>query len=315
MTTHQQSRAAFLRTAGAAVAAPFAVPAIVRAQAPVTLQIGAGDIEAHAEAYYARENGFFAQNGIAADIQTMRNGASIASAVSGGSLQIGVSSVLQLAEGRGQGLPFVIVTPGALHDGRVTHTTNLVVAPNSPISSAAQLNGKIVAVSTLNGLDQIIDMALIDEAGGNSSTVKFVEVPPNSAADAVLRGRVDAAQLDEPQLSAAGTTVKRLGDGEDAIATRFVTTGWFATDAWLGANKDLARRFSAAIFAAGAWAMKNPVPAAEILQKVLASKVSRASQVFAAGRVIAEEAPLLVTAVRYKVAAPVRVGQLFWDGK
>jgi NitT/TauT family transport system substrate-binding protein len=312
----KQSRTGFLRNAvGATAVATLGFPAIVRAQTRITLNIGAGNIEGHAQGYYARAQGFFEQNGIDAQIQTLRNGASIASAVSGGELQVGVSSVLQLAEGRGKGLPFNIITPGALHDGRVAHTTNLCVAPNSPISSAAQLNGKVIAVSTLNGLDQIIDMALIDKAGGDSKTVKFLEVPPNAAAEAVLRGRVDAAQLDEPQLSAAGTTVKRLGDGEDAIAERFVTTGWFTTDSWLNGNKDAARRFSNAIFQAGAWAMKNPEAAAQVLQKVLSLTISRGTQVFASARVPSEEGPLLTTAVRYKLAAPVNVSQLFWDGR
>jgi NitT/TauT family transport system substrate-binding protein len=316
MSSSGHTRRRFLGAAASAAAVPFGFPAVLRAQTPIVLRIGAGDIEAHAEAYYARANGFFAQNGIDAQIETLRNGASIASAVSGGDLQIGVSSVLQLAAGRAQGLPFVIITPGAVHDGHVAHTTNLVVAPSSPIANASQLDGKVIAVNTLNGLDQIIDLALIDKSGGNSSKVKFVEVPPNAAAEAVLRGRVDAAQLDEPQLSGAGTSVKRLGDGEDAIAMRFVTTGWFTTEPWFTANKEAARRFSAAIFAAGAWAMKNPEAAAQVLQKVLGSTLTRGTQVFATGRVPAEMSPMLATAVHYKVVvAPVKVSELFWDGR
>jgi len=279
------------------------------------LHVGAGNIDAHAEEYYARAQGLFQHNGLNVEIQKLRNGAAIASAVAGGSLQIGVSSVLQLAAGRGRGLPFVIIAPGALHDGRSVHTTNLVVAPNSPISKPADLNGKVVAVNTLNGLDQIIVDALVDKNGGNSSTVKYIEVPPAAAADAMLQGRVDAAQLEEPELSGAGTSVKRLGDGEDAIAERFVTTGWFTTDAWLNANKDLARRFSAAIFEAGAWAMKNPDSAGTVLQKALGSRLTRGTQIFASDRVTAEMAPLLATAVKYKVAATISTGDLFWDGR
>jgi NitT/TauT family transport system substrate-binding protein len=313
MPPSTSTRSTFLASAVAVASIGF--PAIARAQSATMLHVGAGNIEAHAEAYYARAQGLFQQNGLNVDIQTLRNGAAIASAVAGGSLQIGVSSVLQLAAGRGRGLPFVIIAPGALHDGRSVHTTNLVVAPNSPISKPADLNGKVVAVNTLNGLDQIIVDALVDKNGGNSSTVKYIEVPPAAAADAMLQGRVDAAQLEEPELSGAGTSVKRLGDGEDAIAERFVTTGWFTTDAWLNANKDLARRFSAAIFEAGAWAMKNPDSAGTVLQKALGSRLTRGTQIFASDRVTAEMAPLLATAVKYKVAATISTGDLFWDGR
>ncbi len=307
------TRAAWLSSCGAAALAASA-PQIVRAQTRPSIRVGCGNIESHAEAYYARANGFFAQNGIDVDIQNLRNGAAIAAAVSGGDLQIGVSSILQLAEARGAGVPFVIIVPGGLHDGRIAHTANLVVAPGGPIAKPSDLNGKIIAVNTLNGLDQIIADALIDKNGGDSTTVKYVEVPP-AAAESVIAGRVSAAQLEEPELSGAGTRVRRLGDGEDAIGPRFATTGWFTTDDWLAKNKDTVRRFSAAIFAAGAWAMQNPEKAGAVLHDALGLTQARGTQTFATTRNAGELSPLLNTAVRYKVAPPVSAGQLFWDGK
>lgn len=297
---------------GATAAVGF--PAIAVAQSK-PIRVGAGSIEAHAQAYYARANGFFTQNGLDVEVQTLRNGAAIAAAVIGGDLQLGVSSVLQLASGRGHNVPLVIVAPGAIHDGHVTHTTNLVVAPNSPILKPSDLNGKTIAVSTLGGLDQIIACALVDKHGGDWTSLKFVEIAPAAATEAMLIGRVAAAQLEEPELSGAGDRVRRLGDGEDAIGPRFVTTGWFGTNNWLDANKDVARRYSAAMFAAGAWAMANPEAAGAVLQKALGLKQTRASQVYATGRSIRELSPLLTTAVKYKLAPPVSSADLFWDGK
>ena len=109
--------------------------------------------------------------------------------------------------------------------------------------------------------------------------------------------------------------MRRLGDGEDAIAPRFVTTGWFTTVDWLAANKDTARRFSAATFAAGNWAMQNPAQAGSVLQKALGLTQTRGTQLFATGRNIRELSPLLTTAVKYKVASPVVPADLFWDGR
>ncbi len=145
--------------------------------------------------------------------------------------------------------------------------------------------------------------------------MKYVEVPPAAAADTVVAGRVAAAQLEEPELSGAGTRVRRLGDGEDAIGPRFATTGWFTTDDWLAKNKDVARRFAAAIFAAGAWAMQNPEKAGGVLHDALGLTQARGTQTFAVARNAGELTPLLTTAVKYKVAKPVSAGQLFWDGK
>lgn len=314
----RSTRAHWLMSSGAFAlfaAGGWGATGIATAQTKTPLRVGAGNIESHAEAYYARANGFFVQNGLDVDVQSLRNGAAIAAAVTGGDLQIGISSILQLAEARGRGIPLIVIAPGALHDGRIAHTTNLVVGPNSPITKASELNGKVVAVSTLNGLDQIIVDALVDKNGGNSSTLKFVEIPPAAAADAVLLGRVAAAQLAEPELSAAGDRVRRLGDGEDAIAPRFVTSGWFTTIDWLANNKDVARRFATSIFAAGAWAMQNSEKAGEVLQKTLGFADKRATQTYATSRDIRELSPLLTTAVKYKVAAPISSSDLFWDGK
>jgi NitT/TauT family transport system substrate-binding protein len=289
-----------------------AVPA--KGQSRQTLRIGAGGIESHAEGYYALENGFFRRHGLDVEVRPMRNGSAIAAAVAAGDLQIGVSSILQLTQARSKNFPFIIITPGAVHDGRVVHTTNLVVAPDSKIASAKDLNGKVVAVSTLNGLDQLISQALIDKSGGDSSTVKFIEISPAAATEALLQGRVDAAQLEEPELSAAASRVRRLGDGEDSIAPRFVTTGWFTTNEWLANNRDAARQFSAAIFEAGTWAMQNPERAGTVLQKALRLTQARATQIFATKRDARELEPLIAAAVKYKLAGSISAADLVWNG-
>ncbi len=106
-----------------------------------------------------------------------------------------------------------------------------------------------------------------------------------------------------------------MGDGEDAIGPRFATTGWFTTDDWLAKNKDVVRRFSAAILAAGTWAMQNPEKAGAVLHDALGLTQARGTQTFATARNAAELSPLLNVAVKYKVAPPVNAAQLFWDGK
>lgn len=309
------SRAQWITSAAFATLSNLGPSLPVRAQGNQVITIGAGSIEAHAEAYYAADQGLFRKNGLNADVQTMRSGAAIAAAVAGGDLQVGISSVLQLAEARCRDLPFVIITPGAVHDGKLAHTTNLVVAPNSGIANAKDLNGKVVAVNTLNGLDQLIVEALIDQSGGNSSTVQFVEVVPSAAAEAVLRGRVAAAQLEEPELSAARPRVRLLGDGEDALATRFVTTGWFTTASWLAENKDAARRFSAAIFGAGAWAMQHREQAGAVLRKVLGLRAPRALQNYATRRDPKELEPLIAASAKYKLTCTLAGSELVWDGR
>ena len=271
------------------------------AQTPDTLKIGVGQIESHAEGYYALDGGFFAKRGLNVDVQSLRNGATIAAAVASGELQAGCSTVLQLAQARGRGLPFVIVAAGALHDSRFGHTAGLMVAASSRFTAPKDLNGKVIALSTLNGLDQLETSMLIDKDGGDSSTLKFVELSERIMADALEQGRVDGASMEEPELSAGGTGIRSVGDGMSAISKRFISTVYFTTADWLAANPGIARRFADAIFAAGAWAMANPDAAALVLQKRMGVTM-RATSRFATRNDLNDLAPLARAAVQYKFA-------------
>jgi len=82
------NRATLLAALGAA-----ALPVPARAQT-AALAVGAGLIEPQAQAYYARANGFFKSHGLDVNVVTSANGAATTAAVAGGSLQIGITSVL-----------------------------------------------------------------------------------------------------------------------------------------------------------------------------------------------------------------------------
>jgi ABC-type nitrate/sulfonate/bicarbonate transport system substrate-binding protein len=279
------------------------------------IKVGAGLIEQQAEAYYARELGLFEKHGLTVQVQTLRSGAAIAAAVAGGELQVGVSNVVQLAQAHQRGLPFVVIALGAIHDSRYS-TSGLCVAAASPITSPRELGGKTVAVATLNGLDQLAASVLIDKSGGDSSTVKFIEFTPAAAVEAIAQGKIDAANLEDPELSAGieAKKIKKIGDGEDAIGKRWVGTAWFTTAAWLGKNKDAARRFAAAIYEAGAWAMSNPERAAAILQKSLGMKEARAENRFATKTNLVELQTVLDVAARYKYVPQTSAVVLLWNG-
>ncbi len=307
------SRAAWLAFGGASVAGAALRPAF--AQTPAVLHLGVGLIESHAEGYYALARGFFAQRGLDVDIKQLRNGATIAAAVAGGDLQIGCSTVLQLAQARGHGFPFVIIAAGAVHDARFAHTVGLAVAAGSRIANPRELNGKTIAASTLNGLDQLVTSVLVDKSGGDSTTLHFVELSPRAMVDALEQGRIDAASMEEPELSAAGSRIRSLGDGEDAIASRFVTTAYFTTGGWLANNKAVARRFADAIFAGGAWATANPEGAAPVLAKAMGTAEAHPTQRYATRNDTNELQALAKAAVQYHFAAPLQMEDLVWDGR
>jgi NitT/TauT family transport system substrate-binding protein len=245
----RSTRAMWLASGTSAVALA-AIPLGGRAQSGAPLQVGAGLIEPQAQAYYARANGFFKQHGLDVDVVTSANGAATTAAVAGGTLQVGITSVLGLAQAVGRGLPFATFAPGGIHDSRYP-ASGLLVLPDAKIATAKDLSGKIVAVSTLKGLDQLVVSALIDKLGGDVGSVKFVELRPTEGLAALQSGRIDAVNLEDPEFTAARGSARVLGDAEDAVGNIFVETTWFATRDWIAKNVDIATRSSPPEF--GRW--------------------------------------------------------------
>jgi NitT/TauT family transport system substrate-binding protein len=123
------------------------------------------------------------------------------------------------------------------------------VAKNSPLKTAKDLEGKTVAVNTLNNIVHLMAMAWIDKNGGSSSKVKFVEVPFPQMAATLSAGKVDAISVHEPFATAAvekdGARVLAQPWGD--VLPKFLIASWFASEKWLAKNKETGQAFVRAI--------------------------------------------------------------------
>jgi NitT/TauT family transport system substrate-binding protein len=276
-----------------------------------TIVVGTAGKETDAQVYYAQDTGIFKKHGLTVDIQTLANGAAVASAVASGALQIGNSNVLSVAVARQKGLPFVIFAPGALYTSTIP-TTALAVAPNGPIRSAKDLNGQILAGVSLGGLDQLSLESWLDKNGGDSKSAKYVELPPAQMVAALQRGTIAAASLPDPALNSAVNdgSVRIIGNNYDSVAPSFLITAWFATSDWIAKNPDLAKRFSDAMAETADWANTNHDKAAEILLKY--TKIdSRTSHVrFAHTLSTATIQPVLDAGARYNLIGKANASEL-----
>ena len=112
-------------------------------------------IDAGAEVYYAKDMGFFTKAGIDVDIQPAANGGASAAAVAGNAVDIGYSDMVSIASARRtQACRSSSSRRPAMHESAAP-TNLLMVAANSPIHTAKDLDGKIVAGSglgTISGL-------------------------------------------------------------------------------------------------------------------------------------------------------------------
>jgi NitT/TauT family transport system substrate-binding protein len=275
-----------------------------RAQTAPVLHIATTPIDVGAEVLYANDMGFFKAHGLTVDIQFIDNGSAIASAVASGAIDIAQGNVVTLATAHDKGLPFVVVAPAALYSSSAP-TSALIVAKNSPIKTAKDLTGKTIGITGVKNITQLATMQWLDQNGGDSSSVKFIELKFSEMAPAAVAGRIDAGVTAEPDLTNAVTSgdVRILTPVYTAIAPTFIIGAWFATADWAKAHPGLIARYVAAITEAGAWANKNQTASAKILEKYtkIESKPGMKRVTFPDTPSLALMQPVIDLTARYKV--------------
>jgi NitT/TauT family transport system substrate-binding protein len=240
------------------------------AQTQTTVRIATIPIEPGAEVYFAKDRGFFTKAGLDAEIQPMQGGSAIAAALVSGAIDIGFLAIDALAAIHRKGVQLVALAPGTEYlSPYTTQNAALLVPANSPVQKAPDLNGKTVAVISLNSLTHTAVRTWMDKNGGDASTVKFVELPSSAMATALGANRVDAAEVAEPFIGEARKAGRVLAYGFDSIAKRFITTGWCCTPQWASDHAPLANRFAAAMRETAAWANANPQESGAILATAL----------------------------------------------
>jgi NitT/TauT family transport system substrate-binding protein len=196
----------------------------------------------------------------------MTNGPATASAVSGGSLEIGTAAVLTIANAHERGIPFVLVAPGAAYSSKQP-TGSLIAMQNSPLRSAKDLAGKTVGVTSIKGVSEMATWAWLDKNGISPDAVKFIEIPYADMGPALSAGRVDAVVAEEPTESVLLANGGRVvGHPNDAIGAEWLGGGWFCLLDYANAHPDIVRKFADAIAEAGAWANKNHDASAKVLE-------------------------------------------------
>jgi len=237
-----------------------------------TLRVGLKPTDSDAQIVFAEELGYFEEAGLTVEAEQISGGAAIASAVASGSLDIGSANVTSVATAYDEGLHFVNIAPGSVYDNNGPISQALMVANGSPIRSAADLNGRTVAVNGLNNITDVAVKGWADENGGDSNTLEFVEFPFPEMPGAVEQGRVDAAMMLEPGLTQAlQTCCEVLGLGYDGIADKFMTSGWITTKEWAEQNPEMVDEFAEVMRKTAQWANdeQNHERSAEILQEYL----------------------------------------------
>jgi NitT/TauT family transport system substrate-binding protein len=225
------------------------------AQAPAVIRVGGNADDGITPLLYAMQNGSFRTAGVDIQLAASASGAAVAAAIAGGSLDIAKASMMALISAHARGINFKVVLGNTIFSSGAP-TTELCVLKGGPIQNAGDLTGKTIGVISLGALDMLGTQALIDQRGGNSAAVRYVEMPQGSMLDALERGRIDVATLSNPLLAdaMAGGKIAVWGIPFSGISNRLMISAWFCSDDYAQRNADTVKKFAVVIRSAQAYA-------------------------------------------------------------
>src|SRR5215216_2762114 len=197
--------------------------------------------------YLGKEKGFFSKRGIDLTLETGQGGAAIVPGVVSGQFQFGFSNVTSLLIAQSRGLPLKVVSNGVASTGKDKADYSGIVTRDDAIKTAADLEGKQVSVNTLKNIGDSTIRASVRKAGGDPSSVKFVELAfPDMPATLGAGGRLVASNY--------------VDTAPDLTVALYFTSEQLAKD-----DPDLVKRFTEAMTESLAYADAHPDEARQVL--------------------------------------------------
>jgi NitT/TauT family transport system substrate-binding protein len=298
------------------------VPRAARAQAaPEKLRVAAVTAEDLTGLYYAVKTGMFGRVGLDVEMVPVANGSAATTAVITGTYELARSSLIAILSAHLRGIPVTIVAPSIVSTQRNPNSV-LQIAADAPYKTGADLNGKTIASAGLGDLNSLSARAWVDANGGDSRTLKFVEIPLVALEAALVSHRVDAAVMGSPQLDAslaAGTT-KTLGLSYVAIGPAVMSAAYVARGDWVAQHTDTLRKFTRVLAEANTYVGAHPaetLPLVAELTKIPLANSERMHRTLNATQLDpALVQPIIDVAAKYEVlsrAFPAR--EILWSGK
>nr|SBO93049.1 putative extracellular solute-binding protein [Nonomuraea gerenzanensis] len=210
------------------------------------LLVGVVPVPSSASLFIAEKRGFFKEEGLTVKTEIIQAPTAVMPKIVNGSMDAFMTSYVVLMTINDSGAAKLKLFQHTM--GGAPNVSGVVVAKGSPIKSVTDLKGKTVAVNVLKALGQTVTNAHLQEAGVKPEEVKFVPVSFADQLGALSTGKVDAAWLVEPFLSAAkkgGAT--QIVDTTSGVTEGVPIDGWGVTEQWLAKYPKTAEAFHRAL--------------------------------------------------------------------
>ncbi|MGH3750004.1 MAG: ABC transporter substrate-binding protein, partial [Micromonosporaceae bacterium] len=166
---------------------------------PTTITVGEVPGIPAAFLAYGQKQGLFAEHGLKLNVKTAAGGAAIIPALVSGSYDIGGSNAASVLIAASKRVPVKMVAPGTFATKTADKDFSAVLArPGSGIASPKDLEGKTIAVNTLQNIGDLTIKAALEKRGVDGDSVEFTEIGFPDMLPALESGRVDAVWEIEP---------------------------------------------------------------------------------------------------------------------
>ena len=232
-----------------------------------TLKVGVIPIADVAPLYLGIDKGFFKEEQLKIQPQLAEGGAAITPAVVSGDFQIGFSNTISLLIAASKDLPVEIISQGVLGGKSEEEAwADLLVLKDGPIQDGKDLEGKTIAVNTLENICEVTIKASLEKDGVDVDKLKFTEVPFPDMNAALEQKRVDGACVVEPFVS-QGTAGKAKGIDPFYVRTApdLTVATYFTTKQYAEESADTVDRFVRAMNKSLEYAQSHPDEVRKVL--------------------------------------------------
>ena len=216
--------------------------------------------------YLGLAQGFFARHQIDLEPVDLSGATAAIPGLTSGALQFSFADVASVIQAGSQKTPVRMVAEGDSSTGDpATDFSAVVVSADSPITSAKDLAGKTVAVTSLGNIGEVAVRDAVAKDGGDAKSVKFVELTFSDMFDAVASHQVDAAWVVEPYLAAATAHGARIVASPFCSIPNLTAGTYVTTQTYLDEHKDVVDNFRAAVEESLRYASEHPDEVRRIL--------------------------------------------------
>jgi NitT/TauT family transport system substrate-binding protein len=229
-----------------------------------TITVGVSPSTASAAVYLAEQKDF-AANGLVVKLSTLQSGAQAVPQLLNGGLQFALGDTGGTISASSNGVPITATGVATVSPTKASQDYSGILTSNASIKTVSDLSGKTVAVNQLKGTAQLSAEAAIDNKGGDSSKVHFVELTFPEMVSAVASGKVDAALVVEPFLSAGKAQGMHVVLAPQAYSVPGLpSTIFVASAAYAKANPVIVAEFNKAMGQAATRLNSDPALARQI---------------------------------------------------